>query len=868
MGDTSLKQQLALQAIDKGLQTRLLHEQMATIVKLPTYFRENPFSLFINTILIRMAEAFRDGSNDLRLCLVRVMGECAEELKLVFSNEEIARRILKVSHSTDSVARSLTLQMLAQTFSKTIFEKLCVLLTSPSVPPARKILLCEVFASMRTDIDLTMRIFALGEIILNSTCNQRLMFSLFTSLTTLVCSSKVAAAELSVRNKVLWICLFFNLIFCYAKLTFHLAFQLAMLIERMKMSLKNSALCTVILNNIKRLSSAAHMLSENEVRSLCEFNGSITDDQVLCAWLAVIVRFSIQGVHKINQIFNALCPCFSKETFETLLEFAARWKVLLTSQSVACKLYAFQLFVNLYFLLRSPDLSLLLFSSFTAHLKDKTSSGSEKFYRIMTAFVRVDACPLELVNALVEQVINESSGSTTFVNIIRFLVAVAEIHPHLYGRLAHWSAEKLSRGVDYSNLTMFALLVYAPFENLTSLKEDHIDCWGPHPWTRYLVARAAMRNGHFKKVALPLLQSIRHHFGRRALLEVKFKSFDAALWISALVDFCSASLDSFTLDAIEASLCSYNRSLISLKALCSCYESRHYFSFARGYTEYLALMLSVFRDVVLIVNTVIMLSSDPMPAHVRSRVSLRFNELHLRMVSCRVSFCNLYSSCFDADGNTLTLIDMYAAMCSTVDSALLLYSQKNYAPAPEIAKGQNTSFITERFRKTLLWARNQIERLAQVDFEERISQQHALNMMEIFERLTCLQIGVPRFFFQQFKDTHVKLNISPQPTSNDLSVIAMSSQQLPVTVEGVIEGTDTSAIRKVLVTATVKFQKNIHKDYSHVVFAELKDEKFFKVQFLQTFLQNCTISFSVDFMDKETKRLWKTDAKADLSISV
>lgn len=56
----------------------------------------------------------------------------------------------------------------------------------------------------------------------------------------------------------------------------------------------------------------------------------------------------------------------------------------------------------------------------------------------------------------------------------------------------------------------------------------------------------------------------------------------------------------------------------------------------------------------------------------------------------------------------------------------------------------------------------------------------------------------------------LQLNISPQPTSNDLSVIAMSSQQLPVTVEGVIEGTDTSAIRKVLVTATVKFQKNIH----------------------------------------------------------
>lgn len=42
------------------------------------------------------------------------MGECSTELRLVFSSDEVARRILKVSHSNDPLARSLTLLILAK----------------------------------------------------------------------------------------------------------------------------------------------------------------------------------------------------------------------------------------------------------------------------------------------------------------------------------------------------------------------------------------------------------------------------------------------------------------------------------------------------------------------------------------------------------------------------------------------------------------------------------------------------------------------------------------------------------------------------------------------------------------------------------
>lgn len=51
-------------------------------------------------------------SNQLRSCLIRVVGECETELSKVFSRDEVARRILKVSHSNDPIARALTLQLL------------------------------------------------------------------------------------------------------------------------------------------------------------------------------------------------------------------------------------------------------------------------------------------------------------------------------------------------------------------------------------------------------------------------------------------------------------------------------------------------------------------------------------------------------------------------------------------------------------------------------------------------------------------------------------------------------------------------------------------------------------------------------------
>lgn len=51
--------------------------------------------------------------NVVRLRIVRTVKECGSNIRVAFSSDEIVRRIMKVSHSNDYKARSLTLLFLA-----------------------------------------------------------------------------------------------------------------------------------------------------------------------------------------------------------------------------------------------------------------------------------------------------------------------------------------------------------------------------------------------------------------------------------------------------------------------------------------------------------------------------------------------------------------------------------------------------------------------------------------------------------------------------------------------------------------------------------------------------------------------------------
>ena len=61
----------ALAELDQNLRCGRLGEQAEAIVRFPSLFTKYPFPILINSALLKLADVFRQGSNFLRLCVLR-----------------------------------------------------------------------------------------------------------------------------------------------------------------------------------------------------------------------------------------------------------------------------------------------------------------------------------------------------------------------------------------------------------------------------------------------------------------------------------------------------------------------------------------------------------------------------------------------------------------------------------------------------------------------------------------------------------------------------------------------------------------------------------------------------------------------------
>lgn len=102
-----------------ALQSQSLNEQLCTIAQCASAIRQNPFPLFVNALLVRLADVFNGEKltkidcnlNLIRLRIVKLLKECGTDL--TFANDEMIRRAMKVSHSNDYKSRALTMLFFA-----------------------------------------------------------------------------------------------------------------------------------------------------------------------------------------------------------------------------------------------------------------------------------------------------------------------------------------------------------------------------------------------------------------------------------------------------------------------------------------------------------------------------------------------------------------------------------------------------------------------------------------------------------------------------------------------------------------------------------------------------------------------------------
>ncbi|VDN60008.1 unnamed protein product [Dracunculus medinensis] len=660
---------------------------MATIVSVSSLFRSNPFPFFVNAAVLRLCETFRDECNELRLCIVRVMGECKSELQLVFSCDEVARRLLKVSHSNDVLARSLTLHMLAKlavvtaenkqvhhliitsldsdeqqeqlasiiaskeymrvskSFSQTIFEKLCTRLLSTALSSTMKVRLVDLFAEITADIEIIMQIFELGERILQTACNKRLTIALITSLTTLACSCRYGVPKL-----------------------------LNLLLNRLNTTY-DPVFCVVILRSVQRLSSAVHMFSSSQIKELCDFGEVIKHHIVREAWLMTLIRLSIQNIKKVNDVID---------------EFYGSWSFLLSSENISIRLGAMHLFVNLYLRLLTSNVALLLQSAFIIGINEKKFINSEKFYRLLTVFLR-QRSSIDYVDSLIEALLDVVKSSDHFY-ILQLLISTAEAHPYLYPYLSKWARSQLNNEI----LQLFAYLVYAPFEDVANLPANHLNHWGQDCWKLYLIGRTAMRNGHGKRIALPIFELIEK--------EVIFLGMEG-------------------------------------DGLCALKETQLHFFFAEKYLENILSFLLVVRRVLIVRNITIGLCKD-LPTYMADRLIIELRICSNLLIACRDKWAKLYRRCFDADAETLATIELYCSLCAVLSTGLSLFCEEQPLSIINVPSMKRGSVSNNRLRSALVWAKNQLEKFEKIAFKHRCT--YELNIMTQPPSQTDITVNITR----------------------------------------------------------------------------------------------------------------------------
>ncbi|THD21772.1 Integrator complex subunit 7 [Fasciola hepatica] len=97
--------------LNKGLQSPNLGEQCKAIAQFPNLLEKYPFPMVVNSIFLKITQIFCDGSNYLRLCVLRACTECRAQLEKLTICDDIVRKLMPFTSSNDPAARALTLRL-------------------------------------------------------------------------------------------------------------------------------------------------------------------------------------------------------------------------------------------------------------------------------------------------------------------------------------------------------------------------------------------------------------------------------------------------------------------------------------------------------------------------------------------------------------------------------------------------------------------------------------------------------------------------------------------------------------------------------------------------------------------------------------
>ena len=105
---------MMMMEVDKGLRAKSTSQQCGAVVSCPRLLAQHPSSAVVNATFLKLAELFVTcANNTLRFTIYRTFSSCRTHLAAIVSIDSVVAKLAAVLQSTDPIACSITLRMLA-----------------------------------------------------------------------------------------------------------------------------------------------------------------------------------------------------------------------------------------------------------------------------------------------------------------------------------------------------------------------------------------------------------------------------------------------------------------------------------------------------------------------------------------------------------------------------------------------------------------------------------------------------------------------------------------------------------------------------------------------------------------------------------
>jgi len=918
----------ALTELEKGLRSSKVGEQAEAIVRFPHLFSQYPFPILINSGMLKLAELFRQGSNFLKMCVLRVCQQSSLHLDKVTSVDELVRRVITVINSNDPVARALTLRVLgsiaaiiperkavhhkvrcsldsqdqvelyaaiyaankfaarSKTFSTDICPKLLVMIQGPATSLPVKLKLLPIFQHMHHSATTAAQVRSACLSMLPLYPGQSFLLVALRTLTSLATHTLVDIPS-----------------------------QVTLLLEHLSKDPRQQVRLA-LLSDLSLLAreDTAHLWTKENMEDMVMFASKTQCEDSMTRSISVVRDLlSGGGVSVFHTELGPGSPLLAlceQAAYSSQIGVAARGTELLTVLACTTVKEGLEDLTG-EAVLAIESLCFVVSSRGMEGMNTITQNSFRRCLKCVVMLCKQNAdCTGQFVDILGGMIMSLSNEPdlTMLKLVVETLAALGSLRSGVLALLVPditQLSKQLLLGPDNKELgATMVLLLTLLLQTLrgSSWPESARECLQLSyarldSWDQYRVGRAASRYGHHG-VAGEVFDKIAD----------STESDTAYYWLSGLSLLSQAEntlVMTSTLSLQERltnSLTLFHRAMSALRCATTATSPLAF------QLEFVSCRIEVVTVLCCMVSAATSLSTSPPPAIAAAlaaqsrdelarcgRVTPQLRKVVKQLTACAAGWVKLAESSFDADSSSLALLavqqQVMASTATWIEMVCLksplqgsIYTDTEVEFSPSLPGNHQPTVELADFISNIQAVAESFHALANnpSPLAKPISHLHTTCLMGVVAKITSHPLPYPRFFFQSLQQTKLKLAITPQPRAAGEPVAVNTSQYMAVKVEGVIQRSGGESVHpREVAGVVVQLNCTMQKVQDKPVKSESKIENtttnleqevephndFFSSQFLVPFPSPGLYTVNIDTAWKDKQGVsWRTGSKCSITV--